>query len=480
VAAGTRVEVRDADTGALVAHGTARHPSPSRGQQPAEVWWDGLVDAVAAAGLRAEVAAMSVAGERQGLVLVDGAGAPLRPASLRTDARAQSAALEIVARLGADRLARATGQVPGTDTPLARLVWLLASDPGLAERVDAVLGAADVLTARLTGRRVTDRSGASTTGWWDPIAGDWRLDLLERAARPGPPGGWAAVLPDVLAPSAAADRVSATVHELVGLRGRPVVAPGLAEPMARALAAGVTSGTAAALLDDHDPVAVAGTATAAADTTGDVLGFADATGGFLPTVALAPVGRALTTVAGVLGTDAAGLAGRAAAAVTGGPADRGRVLVVAGVRDPAGRRPSARPGSVVGLDGDASAPEVARAALLGAAAEVVLALDLLGGVGGGEPDDGPLVLAGDVARHPGLAGAVADLAGREVLVARTAGAAAGACAQAAAALTGTPPLDVVRAWGLDAAEAVEPAGEVDAELLLATYAATRDALKEID
>lgn len=484
VAAGARVEVRDTDDGRLVGVGAAEHPTgaggAADGEQPVELWWDAVVDAVAAVDLRSEVAALAVAAQRQALVLIDGAGAALVPASLRTDTRAAATASELVARLGADRLARATGHVPGTDTPLVRLVWRLATEPALATRTAAVLGAADALTARLTGgRRVTDRGGASATGWWDPVAGRWRTDLLDRAARPAPPDGWAAVLPEVLRPSDAADSVSASVHELVGLRGRPLVAAGTGDLMARALAAGVCAGTAAALLDDDDPVAVAGTITPVADPTGAVLGFADAAGGHLPTVALAPVGRALDTIAALLGTDASGLATRAATARRLGPSERGRLVVVASAGDVPGPRPGGRAGAVIGFDGDTSPADLARAALLGAAAEVVAALARLESVGGGEPDLGRLVIAGAPARWPGLASAVADLSGREVHVLRGAGAAAGACAQAAAALNDRDPLEVVRAWTLDTADVIEPSddGVLDTDAVLEAHARARETLQ---
>lgn len=477
VAMGARVEVRDADDGRLVAVGTSTHaPAGSGsapGEQPVEIWWDGVVDAIAAAQLRTDVAGLAVAGQRQALVLLDGGGAALAPASLRTDTRATATAAELVARLGADRLARATGQVPAADTPLARLVWRLGTDPTLTERAAAVLGAADTLTARLTGRRVTDRAGASATGWWDPVAGRWRVDLLDRAARPAPPRGWPSVLPEVLRTAEPADRVSATVHELVGLRGRPLVAAGTGDLMATALAAGVGPGTAAAVVDDVDATALACTVTPVADPGGSVVGFADASGHHLPSIALGELAPMLGAVARLLGTDAAGMA--AAAAGRSGRAEDGRLVVLAGA---AAARAGARAGAVVGLDGGAGPVDLARAALLGAAAEIVAALARLDKVGGGEPEGGTLVLGGTAARWPGLAAALADAAGRPVHVPRAGGAAAGACAQAAAALADRDPLEVVRAWGLDAADVVDPTADVDTDALLAAHEMARRALKD--
>src|SRR5687767_5760013 len=95
LAAATRVEVRDADNGSLVATGTARHAGVSRAapaEQHVETWWDGLVEAVAAAGVRSDVAGLAVGGQRGALVLVDRAGAALGSASLRTDIRAAATA----------------------------------------------------------------------------------------------------------------------------------------------------------------------------------------------------------------------------------------------------------------------------------------------------------------------------------------------------------------------------------------------------
>ncbi|MGH9135757.1 MAG: FGGY family carbohydrate kinase, partial [Acidimicrobiales bacterium] len=307
-AAATAVEVRDADDGHLVATARVDHPQPSDVSSPQDpgAWWDAMADAVAAAGVR-DVGALSVAGQRQALVLTNATGSPLCPASPRADARAEAFASDLVSRLGAERLARATGHVPGSDTPLARLAWLVQADPSLAERVGAVFSAHDHLTSRLTGRRVTDRSGASATGWWGPTDGRWRLDLLDRAVRPAPAAGWSAVLPSVLAPGEPADWMSATVHELLRLRGRPLVAAGLTDIAARALAAGVNGGAALALLLD-DATASGLTPAPAADPSGVVQGFADAAGGFLPTVPLAPVGPVLDAACRLLSTDMAGLA----------------------------------------------------------------------------------------------------------------------------------------------------------------------------
>ena len=73
----TKVEVRDADTGALVASGRARHPhtSPPRSEQDPASWWTAFESAWKEAGAP-DVAAISVAGQQHGMVVTDEHGTP--------------------------------------------------------------------------------------------------------------------------------------------------------------------------------------------------------------------------------------------------------------------------------------------------------------------------------------------------------------------------------------------------------------------
>jgi xylulokinase len=458
-AGGTAVEARDADTGRLVATGAVPHrPARDGREQSAIRWWDALVDAIAACGRGGDVAALGVGGQRQALVLLDGAGAPIARASLRTDDRAAQTAAALVERLQAAKLARATGHVPRSDTPLARLAWLYRRDASLAASTESVLGAAEFLVFRLTGRRVADRGSASGTGWFDPGRGTWRPDLLGRAVSPAPGVGWPAALPTVLGPTEAADRVSATIHGLAGLPARPLVAAGTGDLMARAVAAGLGPGAVAVLADPDDTVAVAVVDEPTADETGRVQGFADATGNHLPTVAAPPIGPSLDAIARLLGTDGAGLAALAGEALT--PVADDPVLLAVAPAGP-GERAPAHPGAIVGLTADLSPEALARAALHGAAAALLDAVDLVGG------DHDVLVLAGADAARPGIAEAVATLSGRPVRLARPLPnpVATGAAVQAAAALAGADLGDVSVAWGLDGGAELEP-GDLDRDGVL--------------
>ena len=117
-----KVTVHDADTGDLVRQGSAPHPDGT--SCPPERWWDALV--VASAGLLEDVAAVAVAGQQHGMVALDDAQAPVRPALLWNDTRSAAAADALVAELGARAWAEAVGSVPARAGPAGRLGYVAA------------------------------------------------------------------------------------------------------------------------------------------------------------------------------------------------------------------------------------------------------------------------------------------------------------------------------------------------------------------
>src|SRR4249919_3760159 len=82
----TKVEVRDADTGAVVASGRAPHPSvqPPRSEQDPAAWWSAFEQAWTEAG-SPSVQALAVGGQQHGMVVLDADGAVVRPAKLWND-----------------------------------------------------------------------------------------------------------------------------------------------------------------------------------------------------------------------------------------------------------------------------------------------------------------------------------------------------------------------------------------------------------
>src|SRR6478609_3653094 len=140
----TKAAVTDTETGELLAVGRAPHVVTGEGgarETNPEVWWLALCDAVAA-GLKesglspSSVVGIAVAGQQHGLVTLDRAGRPLRPALLWNDTRSAPQAAALVAELGGPEAWTArTGTVPVASMTATKWRWLREYDPDLLERL---------------------------------------------------------------------------------------------------------------------------------------------------------------------------------------------------------------------------------------------------------------------------------------------------------------------------------------------------------
>ncbi|MGN6609006.1 MAG: xylulokinase [Jatrophihabitans sp.] len=345
-----KVVVRDADTGELVRHGSAPHP-PGTSVAPA-AWEAAFHEAAAAAGGLDDVAAIAVAGQQHGMVCLDERGEVVRDALLWNDLRSAPDALDLIAELagGAQAWADATGSVPVASFTVTKLRWLARSEPDNAARTAAVCLPHDWLSWRLggadgLGALATDRSDASGTLYWSPAEGRYRTDLLELAFGRSP------VVPTVAAPAATIGRTA----------GGALIGAGTGDNAGAALGLGAVPGDVVFSIGTSG-VLCAVSETPTGDATGDVAGFADATGRFLPLVCTLNAARVLDVTARLLGVGLEDLSDLALSAPAG--AD-GLVLVpyLDGERTP--NRPDAT-GALHGVRTDNLTPAtVARAAVEG-------------------------------------------------------------------------------------------------------------------
>jgi xylulokinase len=361
-----KVVIRDADTGALIREGRAKHPDGT--EVDPQLWWDALQKAIGRAGGLDDVDALAVGGQQHGMVCLDATGDVVRPALLWNDTRSAKAADDLVAELGggdpakgAVAWAEAVGTVPVASFTVTKLRWLVDHEPDNAARTAAVCLPHDWLTWKLAGSGdlaalTTDRGDASGTGYWSPATGQYRRDLLELGFRAQP------MLPLVLDPA-----------ERAGNHGDVILGPGTGDNAAAAL------GVGAGLGDVVVSIGTSGTVfgvsyTPTAEPTGTVAGFADATGHFLPLVCTLNAARVLDATAAVLGVDLTTFADLALQAPAG--AD-GLVVVpyLEGERTP--NRPDAT-GAIHGWRLANSTPaHVARAAVEGMLCGLADGLDAL-------------------------------------------------------------------------------------------------------
>jgi xylulokinase len=305
-----KVVVRDAATGEVVRSGKASHPAGTEVDPAA--WWDALLAAIDDAGGLTGVAALSVAGQQHGMVVLDAEGRVIRPALLWNDTRSAQAAKDLIAEVGTEEYAKRTGLVPVASFTATKLRWLRDNEPENAARVEAVVLPHDWLTWRLRGygpegesingprleELVTDRSDASGTGYWNPNTGRYDRELFELAL------GHPAILPRVMKPGAWGGE-SAKFSEQ-GIRTGRVIGAGAGDNAAAALGLGAGPGDVVVSIGTSGTV-FAVTETVSADASGTVAGFADASGAFLPLVATLNAARVLDSVAGLLGVDHAEL-----------------------------------------------------------------------------------------------------------------------------------------------------------------------------
>jgi xylulokinase len=429
----TKILLCEAEDGTVVARGSAPHPSGTECDPAA--WWSALEQA--GAGLLDRAEAIAVAAQQHGMVVVDEAGQVIRPALLWNDLRSAPAARELIAELGGPRWwADHTGSVPSASFTVTKLRWLATHEPENAARVARVMLPHDWLTWRLasqgpgrasaggvrSGRAssagaepVTDRGDASGTGYFSPATSRW-LPEVAAAALGHEPG-----LPRIAKP-----------HEIVGeAAGGAVLAPGTGDNMGAALGLGLEPGELVVSIGTSG-TAYAVTEQAAADESGMVAGFADATGRFLPLIATVNAGLVLSAMATLTGTDLDGLSSRALAAE---PGAGGIALLpyLDGERSP--NRPDAT-GVLRGLTTQNATPaNLARAAIEAVLGTLAEAADLIAAQGASRER---VLLIGGGARSEAARRLAPGIFGVPVLVpAPEEYVALGAARQAAWALAGT-------------------------------------------
>jgi xylulokinase len=433
-----KVVVRDAETGGLVRQGRARHPDGT--EVDPEFWRTALAQATAEAGGLDDVGAVAVGGQQHGMVCLDDNGSVVRPALLWNDTRSAAAASQLIDELGGGVTGRqawveAVGLVPVASFTVTKLRWLADAEPDHAAATAAVCLPHDWLTWQLSGATgldtlVTDRGDASGTGYWSAATGDYRRDLLVRAL------GHDTVLPRVLGPSEIAGTTSAGAALGAGTGDNAAAALGLGAKPGDVVVSIGTSGVASVVSDRP-----------AADASGTVAGFADATGRFLPLVCTLNAARVLDAVAAMLNVDADRFSPLALSAPAG--AD-GLVLVpyFEGERTP--DRPDAT-GALHGMRlATSSAAHVARAAVEGLLCGLADALDAL--VEQGARIDRVLLIGGG-SRSDAVRRIAPSVLGRPVVVPSPGEYVAdGAAKQAAWVLAGgaEPP-----AWPLEGQETFE-------------------------
>lgn len=461
-----KVVIRDAQTGALVRSGSASHPDGTSVHP--KHWWAAYQEAVAQAGGLDDVAAISVGGQQHGMVALDSDGEVIREALLWNDTRSAEAATTLIQEFGQQRdmdgataYAQEIGVVPVASFTATKIRWMADNEPENMARVAAVALPHDWLTWQILGAGgapglakdlsalTTDRSDASGTAYFNSVTNEYHRELFELAAGPG--SFDRITLPRVLGP-----------NEVAGTVNGMIVGPGAGDNAGAALGLGAKSG------DVILSIGTSGVVSAIADNqildpSGNVAGFASATGDFLPLVATINASRILNAACTMLGVDFDRLAELALSAQ---PGAQGLVLVpyFEGERTP--NRPDAT-ATMHGMTLDNTTPaNIARAAVEALLCSLADGMDAVTSLGA---EVKSLVLIGGGAQSPAVRAIAPQVFGLPVSV-PPAGeyVADGAARQAAWTLAQS---ELPPTWGSAETEVFD--GE-HAPIIRQQYAAVRD------
>jgi len=391
-----KVVIRDAESGSLVREGRAAHPAGT--EVHPDSWWAALQEAIAAAGGLDDVAAISIGGQQHGMVALDQSGSVIRPALLWNDTRSADAAAainnefpDIAARTGSALVASFTG---------SKVRWLADAEPENAAKVAAICLPHDWLSWKLSGKKelsdiFTDRSDASGTGYFNSVTSEYDRELFAAMLR----SDTNVILPKIISSNAWGATTSTGVKIGAGAGDNAGAAFGLqAEPGDVIVSLG-TSGTAFAVSD-----------TSTHDASGEVAGFADVTGRFLPLVCTLNAARILDAATQILGCTHDELGELALAAPAGA---HGLTLLpyFEGERTP--NRPDAT-GTLTGITlENSNRNDIARAYIEGMLCGLVDATNSLAQRGVAV---NRILLIGGAAKNPAIGEIAAALFGREVLI----------------------------------------------------------------
>lgn len=440
----TKVLAVDVESGGVLAEGRAPHSGLDT-QDPRD-WWSALLTATQdALSPDLEIAVISVAGQQHGLVTLDAAGEPVRPAPLWNNTAAAPDAERLNDLVD---FAGAVGSRLVASFTIAKLAHLARTAPDDLARTDAVALPHDYLNWRLTGHLVTDRGDASGSGWWSPADNRIRRDLLALAV--GDADAHRLRVPEVCGPETTVGHITAEAAEQIGVPAGTPVAPGSGDNPAAAVGIGATPDELVVSLGTSG-TAYAVSVNPTSDQTGEVCGFADATGRYLPLACMLNCTRVVEVVAGMFGIDVAEALDRAGAVLPG--ADGLLMLpYLGGERTP--NLPRAT-GSLFGVTAlNAGQDQLLRAAVDGVAAGIAYCLEALARLGVVAPS---VTLVGGGSRHPTWQQAIADATGLPVAVrAGTEHVARGAAIQGAALIRGETVASLSAQWRPPVVATIEP------------------------
>jgi xylulokinase len=441
----------------LIASATAplaiSRPRELWSEQNPEDWWVAVEQAVTelrrlAGPSWSGIRAVGLSGQMHGVVLLDEAGLPLRPAILHNDGRAFAEADELNRRLPAIGAIAGVPAMPGFAAP--KLIWLRKHEPEVMDRARQMLLPKDYVRFRMTGSFATDMCDASGALLLDGAKRQWSPEIAEAC------GIDLSLLPPALEGCAVSGQLKGAVAQAWGLAPGTIVAAGAGDAAAGAVGSGA--------INEGDAFISLGTAAQYFVTRES---YRPAPEHLIHTfchglpqrwfqmAALLNGAGALAWAAGLLGrSDIGQLLAETEQAFTGAPSPVTFLPYLSGERTPH-NNPHAK-GVLFGLTSGTSPLHVAQAVLEGVALSLADAQGFLAGTGG-LPDS--IAVTGGGSRNRFWMKILASALGKAVVLqdGSETGPAFGAARLARLAATGEDPAEVCRKPGIAAEIQPDPA-----------------------
>ena len=217
-------------------------------EQDCTEWWHATVASVRAVvssggAASQQVAAIGLTGQMHGLVALDAAGEPVRPAILWNDQRTATECDEVRQAIGRERLIQITGNDALAGFTAPKILWVRRHEPDIYARIRHVLLPKDYIRFRLTGEYALDKADGSGTLLFDLARRDWSAEVTDALEIPRE---W---LPPTFEGTAITGRLTTRAAELTGLRPDIPVMAGGGDQSAQAVGVGaVRPGTLALTL----------------------------------------------------------------------------------------------------------------------------------------------------------------------------------------------------------------------------------------
>lgn len=156
-------------------------PKPGWSEQKAEDWWKAL-----SKGMKEllkdinanDVAAIGVAGQMHGLVLLDEKDEVIRPVILWNDGRTDKETQYLNTVIGKEKLSSLTANIAFAGFTAPKLLWIKENEPENFERISKIMLPKDYINYKLTGVHSCDYSDASGMLLLDVKNKCWSKEML--------------------------------------------------------------------------------------------------------------------------------------------------------------------------------------------------------------------------------------------------------------------------------------------------------------